>query len=187
MYLAGGQFHRRRRFTSPTLIPPRHPQIHKEIQRVDPRQNPVEVIEPALVEIFPQPPLPHSTAASHNHLHGGGAQPAPDPDLAQKHGAADAPRPFRRLVVEKLQLPHVRENLRRPDQKALREKPEHADPRTAGAFSPASPLHRGGGNHGEDRHEQTRAYTLQRGDATWVAGPRPEKRDGELLVDGDYY
>lgn len=168
--------------------PARPEEVVEEVEEAENRQQPVEEVEPVLVEIVvPQPP---AAVARRRHLvhqrdqHR--AQVEPEGVRAVGDGGQECLHPPEWLLVEELDQPDGREHLRQPEDEELRGDPEDGEDlaRPNGGIAPL-PLHEGGGDHGEGGEEEAKPNAAQGGDARLVAGEAAGEGDEEAVVEWD--
>ncbi|GER28115.1 Golgi-body localisation protein domain [Striga asiatica] len=107
-------------------VPPGHHHKRPQIHHAQPSQQQKEVVQLPPVQVIRYPPYPSpSRAQPRHHRHQKRAQIIPERRRRQRQRRAQAPHRVRRLLVEKLQLPHERENLRTPNYKILRRLPQN--------------------------------------------------------------
>lgn len=155
------------------LVPFGAQKIDEEVGRGQRGQQEVEPIQMPSVQV-PRDPAGHVVPRGelHHHRHQQAAHVVPKRDRRHAQRAPKALEPVGGLRVEELELPHVHEDLGRPDQHVLRDLPEDAE--RAGALAARAALVRvlepevldgASRNHGEDRDDEADPHALQLGEA----------------------
>ncbi|BAS80615.1 Os02g0716950, partial [Oryza sativa Japonica Group] len=171
------------------LVPHGARDVHGEVDQRERGEEEVEPVEVAGVEVPgdpPGPPVAGGEAGDHAHQHDAHVVPQRDGRHAQR--APEALHAVGGLPVEELQLPHVHEHLRRPDQRVLRHLPQHAQgARLVRRAHPLQPLHlhHAGDHHGRHADHEPHAHPLQLGQPLRVAGQARHDRHEHAPVDGD--
>lgn len=108
-------------------VPAREGEEEGEVGGGESREEPVEEVEAAAVEVVDDPALAAAEAGdAHDAGQQHGAQEVADADGAQEDGGAQAAHGVGRLVVEELQRADGREHLGRAQEHVLRQQDEHA-------------------------------------------------------------
>jgi hypothetical protein len=174
--------HRRRQAGGLVLVPPGEDDEDGEVGDAEQGQHPVEEVEPAAVEVVPDP-----------RARGGGVD-GEDEEAAEEeaHGERDEEEagahglhPLGGLADEELQLAHVGEGLAGADEEVLRDEPEGADgdvARPVGRVAPL-PLDERGDGHGGDGEREPGPNALQRGEPLRAAREAGGQRHEEALVE----
>lgn len=114
-------------FTPDASVPFCTRNVHHKIHRRESCKEEVKSVEVASVEVSGDPPG-HVVLGRdlHHHGHEEAAHVVPQRDRGHAESAPEALQPVWRLRVEELKLPHVHENLGRPDEAVLWNLPEDA-------------------------------------------------------------
>ena len=172
------------------LVPPGGDEVDQEVGEADDGEQPVEVVEPALVEVVGDPWV----AVAGDLVHGGderGADEEPQRQRAEEQPRAHGLHPLGALAEEEVELADVRERLAGAHQEELRDEPEHghghhAAGRHGGVARHVEPLdlRERGARHGDDREREADADPLQRGQAVRVAAHAARHGHHDPVVDG---
>jgi hypothetical protein len=178
---AGGR-HRGRHRAGLVHVASREHQEHGEVGHAEHGQHPVEEVQPAGVQVVPDPRAPrHAVDGEHEEAAEEEAHGERDEEEPRAHGL----HPLGRLADEELELAHVRKGLPRADEEELRHEPERADGLPARVRRVAAHLldqRRDG--HGDNGEGEARADALQRGEPLRAAREAGGDRHEDALVDG---
>ena len=173
------------------LVPPGGDEVDEEVGEADHGEEPVEVVEPALVEVVGDP----GVAVAGDPVHGGDERRADEE--AQRQRAEEQPRAhglhaLGALAEEEVELPDVGEGLAGAHQEELRDEPEHGHGhdgagghRRVARHAEAPDLGERGAGHGDHGERQAHADALQRGEPVRVAAEAARHRHHDAVVDGD--
>ena len=160
-------------------VPPCPEEIVEEVEDAERRKEPVEEVEPVLVEVVVGKPAAAAIACrgggatgdpvDERHEHG--AEVEAEGVGAVGHGGQEGLHAGERLLVEELDEPDGGEHLREPEHQELRRYPEDGEEPSAVRGVAAPGLDERGGDHGEGDGEEADADALERGD------PRGDARE----------
>ncbi|KAJ6847318.1 protein NRT1/ PTR FAMILY 4.3-like [Iris pallida] len=176
---------------SPVLVPPGAQNIHPKVDTAQRSEEPVEEVQPVLVEVQPvQPPLPVAPQLRRHgvdHLHEYGAEEVAEGEGEEGEGGGQRAHARGRLRVEELRQAHEGEHVGHAEDAVLEGEPEEAYllPGVAVERVPPLDLDRGGDGHGHDGEHEADRDPLELGDARGVAGEAAGEGDEGELVDGE--
>jgi hypothetical protein len=173
------------------LVPPGGDEVDEHVEEADGGEQPVEVVESALVEVVGDPRV----AVAGDLVHGGderGADEEAERERAEEEPRAHGLHALGALAEEEVELADVRERLAGADEEELRDEPEdgHGDDAVgrhvpAARHAEAPDLGERGGGHGDDGEREADADALQRGEPVRVAGEAARGGRDDAVVDGD--
>jgi hypothetical protein len=172
------------------LVPPGGDEVYEEVGEADAGEEPVELVELALVEVVGEP----GVAVAGELVDGGDERRAdeePQRERAQEQPRAHRLHPLGALAEEEVELADVGERLAGADEQELRDQPEHGHGHGLAAADARVPRHaepphlrQRGAHHGDDGQHQPDADALERGEPVRVAGGAPRHGHDEAVVDG---
>ena len=174
-------------------VPPGGDGEEDEVDGADDGEQPVEVVEPAVVEVVGEPAAAAGAMAG-DLVDDGDEQRAEeeaDGAGAEEEARAHGLHPLGALAEEEVELADVGERLAGADEQELRDQPEHGHGHGLAAAAARVPRHaepphlrQRGAHHGDDGQHQPDADALERGEPVRVAGGAPRHGHDEAVVDG---
>jgi hypothetical protein len=172
------------------LVPPRGDEVDERVDEADGGEQPVEVVEAALVKVVGDPRV----AVAGDAVHGDderGADEEAKRERAEEQPRAHGLHALGALAEEEVELADVGEGLAGADEEELRDEPEHGhgDDAVGRHVLPvrdgeAPDLGERGDGHGDDGEHEAHGDALQRGEAVRVAAEAARDGHHEAVVDG---
>lgn len=114
----------------PVLVPPSSNQVREEVGNAHDREQQIEQIQMVPVNVVPCKPTTtpgHALCCPVHNLDQYAAEEVPQRHGAPQEAGGERLEPLRRLRVEQLEEPDVREHVGDPKDEELEGEPEHAD------------------------------------------------------------